>query len=83
MSKQSDAHNIIAPEAVRLIVAKTIDAGGDGTQVLVTLESVICGVMLAVIDPIGDDVALATMSQNVKIRLADMRLSRVETAGRA
>lgn len=80
---QADLHNRLAGQIVASIVRPPIEAGGDITDVMVLTESVLAGVILTVVRPGGDEVVLDVLFANVKRRLAEIRLGRIETGGSA
>jgi hypothetical protein len=63
METQFEIHNRIVGEIVKAIVKPPMDAGGQFTDVLVILESVILGVMLVAVKLGGDDFAEAAPRQ--------------------
>lgn len=83
MSTQNEIHNKLAGQIVAAIVKPPIDAGGEYTDVLVVLESVIVGVMLVVTKLGGDEIVLDTVVTGVKARLAKIRLGSIATIGEA
>ena len=83
MSTQSEVHNQIVPEVVSRIVRGALESGGDGRTALVMLESVICGVMCAVVDPAHDSEGLGLIHSSVERRLAEMRLAGMKVEGQA
>lgn len=80
---QSDLHNRLAGQIVASIVRPPLETGGSETDVLILLESVILGVMLAVVKLGGDVVVLDTVIERVKERLAEQRLANLPTSGEA
>lgn len=83
MDDQTEIHNRIAPAIVKQIVKEPIEAGGSNTDVLVVLESVIVGVLLAIVKRGGDEKVLDAIVAAVKRRMAKNRLSGIGPAGRA
>lgn len=83
MTAQSEIHNQIAGPIVASIVKPPLDAGGQFTDVLIVLESVILGVMLIAVKLGGDDKVLDLVFERVKERLAEQRLSKIDPAGSA
>lgn len=83
MSTQHEIHNQVAGEIVKAIVRPPLMAGGQFTDVLVILESVILGVMLMAVKLGGDDKVLDEVVLHVKERLAKERLGGIEPAGSA
>lgn len=59
---------------MKAIIAPTMAAGGEFTDVLVLLESVVVGVILFGIKEGGDDPVLAAMVERIKLRLEEARL---------
>lgn len=80
---QSELHNHLAGSIVASIVKPPLEAGGQFTDVLVLLESVVVGVILMGVKLGGDEKVLDTMVAAVKARLAEQRLSGIDTAGSA
>ena len=80
---QGDLHNQLAGKIVASIVKPPLDNGGGTADVLVLLESVITGVVLAVTKLGGDEIVLDTITESVKERLAKDRLGDRVTAGEA
>lgn len=78
---QHEIHNRIAGEIVKQIVRPPLEAGGQFTDVLVVLESVILGVMLVAVKLGGDEIVLDQVVEGVKKRLAEQRLGGIEPAG--
>lgn len=83
MNTQTEIHNKVAGEIVKAIVRPPLEAGGQFTDVLVILESVILGVMLMGVKLGGDDRVLDEVVLHVKERLAKLRLGRIDPAGNA
>lgn len=83
MTAQNEVHNRIAGDIVKSIVKPPLDAGGEFTDVLIVLESVILGVMLVAVKLGGDDKVLDLIMERVKERLAEQRLGKIDTAGTA
>lgn len=83
MASQSEIHNEMAGSIVRSIVKPPLDAGGEFTDVLVLLESVILGVMLVAVKLGGDGVVLDLVVERVKERLAEQRLTSIDPKGSA
>lgn len=79
----TDIHNASAGAIVASIVKPTLEAGGEMTDVLVLLESVVCGVALLAIKLGGDEKVADTLLEGVKKRMADIRLRDIETKGSA
>lgn len=76
-------HNQAAGEIVKQIVKPTLEAGGEFTDVLVLLESVILGVMCVAVKLGGDEIVLDQVMAGVKQRMAELRLGDIETEGSA
>ena len=74
----ADIHNRDVGGIVKAIIKPTLEAGGQFTDVLVILESVITGVLLfAVESGFGNDErVLDKVVEGVKARLADQRRGR-------
>lgn len=82
MTTQSQIHNELAGQIVAQIVKPPLEAGGQMTDVLVLLESVVLGVFLVAVKLGGDEKVLDTLIEGVKARLAEQRLGGIEPAGR-
>lgn len=78
-----EVHNASAGDIVRQIVRQTLAAGGEMTDVMVLLESVVTGVMLVAVKLGGDDKVLPTLVAGVEQRLAEARLAPIKPEGRA
>lgn len=78
-----EIHNATAGEIVKQIVRPTIEAGGQMTDVLVLLESVVVGVALVAIKLGGDEIVLDQVLAGARKRLAEQRLGPIVTAGQA
>lgn len=87
MSIQSDLHNRIAGEIVKMIVMPPLEAGGDFKDVMVLLESVIAGVVLGMFKLGGDNIVLDTVMDAAKARVQEImardRLGQLPTKGSA
>lgn len=83
MSGQSDIHNRLAGQIVASIVKPPLEAGGQFTDVLVLLESVIVGVLLVGVKLGGDEIVFDAVVERVKQRLAELRLKDIKTEGRS
>ena len=87
MSDQSDLHNRIVGDIVRSIVIPPLMAGGDYKSVLVVLESVVAGVLLAMVKLGGDSIVLDTLLEGVKARVEEImareRLGLIQPEGSA
>lgn len=68
-----EIHNKDAGLLIRAIVKPTLDAGGEFTDVLVLLESVVTGVLLFGIKTGGDECAINLLFEGVQKRLAELR----------
>lgn len=80
---QNEIHNRIVRDIVASIVKPPLTAGGQFTDVLIVLESVILGVVLMAVKLGGDDKVLDLVVERVKERLAEQRLGKIKTAGSA
>lgn len=76
-------HNRLAGEIVKSIVRPILTGGGSLSDVMVLTESVLLGVCLACVRLGGDEKALDIMVENVRGRLAEIRLGDIETQGNA
>ena len=83
MNAQHELHNRIAGPIVASIVKPIIESGGECTDILVLLESVIVGVSLAIVKLGGDEIVLDTLFDGVKARLAELRLKNIQPSGSA
>lgn len=81
MTTQTEIHNRVAGEIVKAIIRPPLEAGGEFTDVLVILESVIVGVIFAGIKLGGDETVLDELVLHVKERLVGIRLGGIETKG--
>jgi hypothetical protein len=77
----TEAHNKAAGAIVKQIVRPTLEAGGEFTDVLVLLESVVVGVVLMAVKLGGDEIVLDKVIEGAKARLAEIRLGGIETKG--
>jgi hypothetical protein len=85
-SRAGDAsrrHNDLAGDLVRQLVQGTIGAGGDATETLVVMESVLVGTCLALVRLGGDEKVLDVLTDGARNRLAELRLKDVIPEGRA
>lgn len=80
---QTELHNKLAGEIVRSIVKPPLEAGGQFTDVLVLLESVVVGVLLAGVRLGGAEIVADTVFDRVRTRLAELRIGPIPTEGRA
>lgn len=83
IDKPAAIHNRTAGEIVKQIVRPTLEAGGQMTDVLVLLESVVLGVILVAVKLGGDEIVLDQVVAGAKARLAEQRLGPIETKGQA
>jgi hypothetical protein len=79
----NEIHNQDAGRIVADIIKPTLDAGGTMVEVLVLLESVIAGVMYIGVKVGCDEFVFDRMVENVKHRMAEMRLGHIPPAGSA
>ena len=82
MDTQADLHNRLAGQIVASIVKPPLETGGTETDVLVLLESVIVGTVLAIVKLGGDEKVLDVVVDRARERLAEIRLGSIETRGR-
>lgn len=75
-------HNKLAGQIAAEIIRPVITSGGDVADVMVLAESVMIGVALACIKLGGDEKVLDVMFERAKNRLAEIRLTDIETVGR-
>ena len=83
MDDQSEIHNRLAGAIVVSIVKLPLMAGGSPTNVLALLESVVTGVLLALVNLGGDEKVLDLLTEGVRKRMAEIRLGRTEVGGNA
>jgi len=76
-----EIHNRDAGRIVAEIVKPTLDAGGQMTDVLVLLESVVTGVLSVAVKLGGDNAVLDVFIAGVRQRMAELRLGNVESSG--
>lgn len=76
-------HNRDAGDIVKDIVRPTLEAGGQMTEVLVLLESVVVGVVLMAVKLGGEEIVLDQVIDGARKRLAEQRLGGIETKGKA
>lgn len=81
MTTQEDLHDTLVGPIVRAIVRTPLEHGGTMLDVLVILESVIVGVILAGVRPGGDEITIDALAVNAKRRLAALRLGDTPPAG--
>jgi hypothetical protein len=80
---QSELHNRLAGQIIASIVKSPLEAGGSTTNVLILLESVIVGTVLAC-TKLGDgEIVLDTVVNRAKARLAAIRRRRNDALERA
>jgi len=73
----NEIHNRDVPQIVESIIRPMLEeAGGDTTDILVVLETVITGVMLYCVLDGGDDEVGDALLERVKVRLAELRARR-------
>lgn len=84
MTSQTELHNKLAGDVVKTIVKTPLEAGGQMSDALVILESVVLGVVL-VATKYGypEDVTLDELTKHVRERLDELRLAAVKTLGSA
>lgn len=70
----AEIHNRDVGGIVKAIIKPTLEAGGEMTDVLVILESVIVGVLLFAVKIGGDEKVLDKLMEGVKERLAEQRV---------
>jgi hypothetical protein len=75
-------HNKLAGAIAAEIIRPVLADGGDVTEIMVLTESVVVGIALACIKLGGDEKVLDSMFEAAKVRLAELRLKDIETAGR-
>ena len=83
MKDQAELHNELAGQIVASIVRPPLDAGGTQENVLLLLESVIVGSVLALVKLGGDEIVLDEVIHRVKARLSVIRLNELKPAGHA
>ena len=83
MKKPYEVHNEVVGKIVSDIVRPIFTDNVTPTQTLVLLESVITGVFLAIVKLDGDEPVVAKLAENVKLRLAEIRLRDVKPEGKA
>jgi hypothetical protein len=82
MTDKIDVHNELAGKIVRSIFEPIYENGGSPQDILIITESVVLGVMLAIVKFGGDDFVLDTMVDGVKRRLSEERLRHLPPQGR-
>jgi hypothetical protein len=83
MSDQTELHNRLAGEIVMQIIKTPLDAGGQMSDALVILESVVLGVMLMALKYDYSEAVLDHIVERVKERLAEQHLAEIPPAGNA
>lgn len=83
MTPAEEIHNRDVGRIVESIIRPTMEAGGEFTDILVILESVIVGVLLFGVKVGGDKPVLNMLTKCVKRRLADERLNATPAKGSA
>jgi len=76
-----EIHNRDAGRIVTEIVKPTLDAGGEMTDVLVLLESVVTGVLSIAVKLGGDNDVLDIFIAGVRQRMAEIRLGNIDLPG--
>lgn len=76
-------HNEAAGRIVADIVRPTINAGGEISDVLVLLESVVTGVLTVAVKLGGDNAVLDIFAEGVRDRMAKIRLGDLPVAGQS
>ena len=70
---QSELHNRLAGQIIASIVKPPLEAGGSVTNVLILLESVIVGTVLACTTLGGEEIVLDKVVDRAKVRPAAIR----------
>lgn len=78
-----EQHNEAAGAIVTLLIGGVAKAGGSLRDTLVLTESVLVGVMLAIVRLGGDDLVLDELVGRVRQRLAEKRLGGIPVEGAA
>jgi hypothetical protein len=78
--KPYQIHNRDAGRLVVEIVNPMIEAGGDSSDILVMLETVVAGVLMHVAKDGGDDIVLKLLFDSVRERLQQMRALKIAIA---
>lgn len=76
-------HNADAGVIVASIVRPTLEAGGEMSDVLVLLESVIVGVVMMAVKLGGVEIVLNKVIEGARARLAEQRLGSIAPKGKA
>jgi hypothetical protein len=71
----AEVHNHHAPLIVESIIRPMLEAGGDTTDILVVLETVVTGVLLWSVKEGGDEKVVDILLKSVKERMAEIRKS--------
>ena len=82
MASKSELLNRLAGQIVASIVKPPLEAGGNETDVLVLLESVIVGTVLTIVKLGGDERVLDAVIERARERLAEIRLDGIEPKGK-
>lgn len=80
---QTEIHNRLAGQIIANIVKPPLESGGDVKDVLVLLESVVTGVLTAVVKLGRDGPVLDLFIEGVRERMAEIRLSNIRPVGRS
>ena len=80
---ESDAYNELSMGIGRSLVKGTFSHGGDTSDALVVLESVVVGTCLTLIKLGGDEAILEVMMQRARERMAEARLKDIQPEGTA
>jgi len=75
------AHNKLADDIVKMMVRPVLRAGGDPTEILVLLESIIVGVVSTLAKDGAEDHVLDAVVASAKKRMAEYRLKNMEPEG--
>jgi hypothetical protein len=83
----AEIHNKNAGLIVKAIVKPMLEAGGEFTDILVLLETIVAGVMIVAVksetSDVGDDEVLDALVEGVRERLKEMRLAHAKPKGHA
>jgi hypothetical protein len=71
--KIAEMHNKIAGEIVASIVKPMVDIGGNGSDILLLLESVIVGTLLMTTKPEADGKILSLVLKRAELRVTETR----------
>jgi hypothetical protein len=80
---QLELHNAMARQIVPLLIGTVTNSGGDTADILVLLESVSAGVLLAVTKAGGDEPVLKAFCESLEQRVAELRLKQAKILGEA